>query len=212
MNAMALHDVNSDSFRDEDRPLIEAFLAGEESAFDALVQRYQVLAYRVARSVVGTHADADDVAQDAFLKAYRKMGTFRGDSSFRTWFLRIVQHTALNHRRSWWVRRKTGSEPLDLPQPGAGAEPEEGPEGLLLEDERRRRVLEAIEGLPARQKETVQRRLQGNQNYAGIAREMGVSVGTVKANFHHAVRNLRRALEEEPSVSESPGSDADEPA
>lgn len=203
MKAMALRDVSSDPLRDEDRPLVEAFLAGDECAFDSLVERYQMLAYRVARSVVSTHADADDVAQDAFLKAYRKMGTFRGESSFRTWFLRIVQHTALNHRRSWWVRRQTGTEPLDLP-PATGGESAGGPEGHLLENERRRRVLEAIEALPDRQKETVKRRLQGNQNYAGIAREMGVSVGTVKANFHHAVRNLRRALEEETPAPEEP--------
>jgi len=198
MNTMDHQEQKRRPDADADRLLVEAFLAGDESSFDQLVRRYQVLAYRVARGVAKSHADADDIAQDAFLKAYKKMGSFRGEASFKTWFLRIVQHTALNHRRSWWVRRQTGTEPQELPEPLRDDAAEQGPERRLLEGERRHRVLEAIESLPDRQRETVQRRLRDEQNYAGIAREMGVSVGTVKANFHHAVRNLRRTLGEDP--------------
>jgi len=174
----------------EDLRLVEAFLAGQESAFDRLVLRYQELAYRVARGVVGTHADADDVAQEAFVRAYRNLNGFRREASFKTWLLRIVTHTALNHRRSWWVRRQVDAEVEQMEEAGSRG----GPDERMLDGERRRLVREAIQALPERQRETVRMRLEGSRNYACIAEEMGVSVGTVKANFHHAVRNLRRAL------------------
>lgn len=190
---------------EDDQRLVEAFLAGEEAAFDVLVRRYQGLAYRIARSVVGTHADADDVAQEAFVKAYCNLAGFRGDSSFRTWLTRIVTHTALNHRRSWWVRRQVALEVECVEQPGPDAA-----DRRLLDGERIRLVNEAILDLPERQRETVLRRLEGSANYSGIAREMGVSVGTVKANFHHAVRNLRRALGLGPGPSAGRAED-DEP-
>lgn len=191
MKAMVFEGHTGDSQPGDDR-LVQAFLAGDEGAFDALVHRYRVLVYQVARSVVRNHQDADDVAQDAFLKAYRNLGGFRGEASFKTWLLRIVTHTALNHRRSWWVRRRSATEDAHLetlPEPG-------GQEEHLLEAERLDRMRAAIQALPDRQRETVERRLQGGEKYAGIAREMGVSVGTVKANFHHAVRNLRQTMEE----------------
>jgi RNA polymerase sigma-70 factor (ECF subfamily) len=191
----------------EDLHLVEAFLAGEESAFDALVRRYQVLAYRVARGVVGTHADADDVAQEAFLRAYRNLKTFRREASFRTWLLRIVTHTALNHRRSWWVRRQVDTEVDRLEQAGSP----DGADEQMLDGERRRLVREAIQALPERQRETVRMRLEGSRNYARIAEEMGVSVGTVKANFHHAVRNLRRALAAQDGGAAGDGAEDESP-
>lgn len=188
MNVMEPHATGTQPI-DEDLPLVRAFLDGRESAFDELVRRHQVVAYRVARRIVGGHTDADDVAQEAFLKAYRKLSTFRGDACFRTWLLRIVTHTALNHRRSWWSRRQADCEVEKFDEPG-GSSPLES----VLDDERRGRLERAIASLPDRQRETVRRRLEGSDDYAGIAQEMGVTVGTVKANIHHAVRNLRRAL------------------
>lgn len=178
----------------EDARQIRACLDGDESAYNVLVQRYQALAYHVARNIVRSHQDADDVAQDAFLKAYKKLDSYRGDASFKTWLLRIVTHTALNHRRTWWSRNSVPTEPERLEVLSGGSDG--GQEVRILEQEQLERVLEAIKQLPARQQETVRRRLADKENYAGIAESMGVSVGTVKANFHHAVKNLKKVLEE----------------
>jgi RNA polymerase sigma-70 factor (ECF subfamily) len=176
----------------EDARLVAACLGGSEGAFDALVRRYQGMVYRVARSVVRSHADADDVAQETFVKAYQKLDGFRGEASFRTWITRIAVHTAINCRRSWWSRRRGSEEPLAaVAAAGAGAETE------LLQEERRAQLLRAIDGLPDRQRETVRLRLRDEKDYATIARDLGVTVGTVKANFFHAVRNLRRAMDRE---------------
>jgi RNA polymerase sigma-70 factor (ECF subfamily) len=176
----------------EDARLVAAFRGGSEDAFDALVRRYQAMVYRVARSVVKNHEDADDVAQETFVKAYQKLEGFRGEASFRTWITRIAVHTAINCRRSWWSRRRGPEEPLALAvAAGAGAEAE------LLQEERRASLLRAIDQLPDRQRETVRLRLQDEKDYATIAKDLGVTVGTVKANFFHAVRNLRRVLDRE---------------
>jgi RNA polymerase sigma-70 factor (ECF subfamily) len=181
----------------EDARLVAAFRGGSEDAFDALVRRYQAMVYRVARSVVRSHEDADDVAQETFVKAYRKLEGFRGEASFRTWITRIAVHTAINCRRSWWNRRRGPEQPLEVAAAaGAGAEAE------LLREERRARLLRAIDELPDRQRETVRLRLQDEKDYATIAKDLGVTVGTVKANFFHAVRNLRRVLDrEEPGAN-----------
>jgi RNA polymerase sigma-70 factor (ECF subfamily) len=92
------------------------------------------------------------------------------------------------------VRRQVAADTDRMEDPAPGAEEAPGADDRLLDEERRDMVREAIQGLPDRQRETVRLRLEGDRDYARIAEEMGVSVGTVKANYHHAVRNLRKAL------------------
>ena len=89
--------------REEDREAIEACQRGEREAFDRLVERYQRDIYRLCYRYVNNHHDASDLAQESFLKAYRAIGRFRGDSAFSTWLYRIAVNTCLNFRAS---RRK----------------------------------------------------------------------------------------------------------
>src|SRR5262249_54559671 len=88
-----------------DAELVERARRGDRAAFGELVDRHRSAVYRAARAALGSAADADDAAQEAFLSAYRRLSSFRGDASFKTWLLTIAWHHAINHRRSarrWW--------------------------------------------------------------------------------------------------------------
>src|ERR1700748_163351 len=91
---------------DPDATLIERTLEGDLTAFEALVERHRAVVYRVAARIVGPH-DADDVSQDTFLRAFHRLGQYRGTASFRTWLLQITQNTALN-ALDWKLRRARG--------------------------------------------------------------------------------------------------------
>jgi RNA polymerase sigma-70 factor (ECF subfamily) len=84
----------------EDDELVERALKGDASAFDELVLRYGTAVYRAALAALGSPADAEDVMQDAFLLAYRKLSHFRGEASFKTWLLAITWHRALRRRQN----------------------------------------------------------------------------------------------------------------
>jgi RNA polymerase sigma factor (sigma-70 family) len=83
-----------------DVDLVARARQGDPAAFGELVERHRMAVYRAALAALGSHADAEDAAQDAFLVAFRRLDTFRGDSSFKTWLLTIAWHQAINHRRS----------------------------------------------------------------------------------------------------------------
>src|SRR5262245_51805827 len=111
--------TSASRLRDDDRVAVEACLRGERAASDRLVERYQRDIYRLCYRYVNNHHDASDLAQDAFLKAYRALGKFRGDSSFSTWLYRIAVNTCLNFRAA---RRLPADELSEqLPDRGPGA-------------------------------------------------------------------------------------------
>jgi RNA polymerase sigma-70 factor (ECF subfamily) len=90
-----------------DADLVARARDGDEAAFGELVDRHRTAVYRAAMAALGTHAEADDAAQDTFVLAWRRLGSFRGDASFRTWLLAIAWHQAINRRRGlmkWWKR------------------------------------------------------------------------------------------------------------
>jgi len=136
---------------DSDTTLIERFrLHGDETAFNQLVERHKRDAYRLAYRVAGNHEDAHDLAQEAFIRVYRSLERFRGDSSFRTWLYRIVMNLSLNHVKR--ARRHTDGhvavEDVSLPVPARGLT-------SVLAEEERRRLSDAIERLPERQRRTL---------------------------------------------------------
>jgi RNA polymerase sigma-70 factor (ECF subfamily) len=172
--------------RDDDREAVEACLRGEREAFDGLVERYQRDVYRLCYRYVNNHHDASDLAQDVFLKAYRALGRFRGDSSFSTWLYRISVNTCLNFRA---LRRLPAAElPEQLPDYGAGAFDH------LERDERSRQVRAAVARLPDRQRATLILKIFHDLTHEEVAGILGTSVGTVKANLFHALANLRKLL------------------
>jgi len=185
---------------DSDTTLIERFrLHGDETAFNQLVERHKRDAYRLAYRVAGNHEDAHDLAQEAFIRVYRSLERFRGDSSFRTWLYRIVMNLSLNHVKR--ARRHTDGhvavEDVSLPVPARGLT-------SVLAEEERRRLSDAIERLPERQRRTLILKTYEELKYTEISAIMGCSVGTAKANFFHAVRGLRRLL----GVGATPASEA----
>jgi RNA polymerase sigma-70 factor (ECF subfamily) len=176
------------SRRDVERTLVRACQKGEREAFDRLVERYQRGVYRLCYRYVNHHEDANDLAQEAFLKAWRAIGRFRGDSAFSTWLYRIAVNACLNHRAA---RRPPAQElPDGLPDPRGGAEL-----GVESEDEARR-VREAVSRLPEKQRATLILKVYHELTHDEVAEILGATVGTVKSNLFHALGNLRRLLAE----------------
>ena len=172
--------------REDDREAVAACLRGEREAFDRLVEKYQRDIYRLCFRYVNDHQDANDMAQEVFLKAYRALDRFRGDSAFSTWLYRIAVNTCLNFRAS----RKP--ERAELPD----ALPDKAPGALerLERDERSNRVREAVTRLPERQRATLILKIYHDLTHEEVAGILGSSVGTVKANLFHALGNLKKML------------------
>jgi len=175
--------------REDDREAVAAAQRGDREAFDRLVERYQRDVYRLCYRYVNSHADANDMAQEVFLKAYRALGRFRGDSSFSTWLYRIAVNTCLNFRAS---RSPAAAE---LPE----ALPDRSPGALdrLEGDERAQRVRAAVTRLPQKQRATLILKVYHDLTHEEVAGILGSSVGTVKANLFHALGNLRKMLASE---------------
>jgi RNA polymerase sigma-70 factor (ECF subfamily) len=180
-----------------DGVLIERFRRGESEAFDAIVARYRRDIYRIAFRMAGTHDDADDIAQETFLRAYRALPSFRGDSALRTWLYRIALNLAINATRSV-ASRRAGERALaeEEKHASAGHERSVEPDGdrRLVARERADRVREAVRSLPPKQRQVVVLRMYEELQFNEIAELVGSPIGTVKANFFHAMNNLRKVL------------------
>ena len=163
---------------------------GDEAAFGALVDAFAEVAFRTAYLVTGDAADAEDAAQEAFVKAYRALDRFHDGSPFRPWLLRIVGNTARNRRRSRGRR-------LGLLVRAHAAEPivtAPSPESDLLRDERRRALLDAINALPADDRLVIGTRYFLGLSESDIAELAGVARGTVKSRLFRARGRLAEAL------------------
>jgi len=172
--------------REEDRDAVLACQRGEREAFDRLVERYQREVYRLCYRYVNDHHDANDMAQDVFLKAYRAISKFRGDSSFSTWIYRIAVNTCLNFRAARRAQSEELSEHLADGSPGATARMED--------EERSQKVRQAVSRLPEKQRATLILKIYHDLTHEEVAGILGASVGTVKANLFHALGNLRKML------------------
>ena len=170
-----------------DSEVIQRVLAGETAAFDVLVRQYQQDIYRLTYRMTRNGEDAKDLAQEAFVQAYRSLGTFRGQSRFSTWLYRIVMNLCLNH-----LKATAREDPAEVH--GQQADPRVDSLGLLLADERDRAVAQAIEALPPQQKATLTLRVHQGLSHKEIAQILECSEGTAKANYFHAVRALQRRL------------------
>ena len=180
----------------EDRPPAEAELVsrarrGDDAAFGALVDSFAQVAFRTAFLVTGDAAEAEDAAQEAFVKAYRALDRFREGSPFRPWLLRIVGNTARNRRRSAGRQlglrlRAQAQAPLAVSAPS--------PEADLLRDERRRTLLAAVEALPPDDRLVIGARYFLELPEAEIAALAGVARGTVKSRLFRARRRLAEAI------------------
>jgi len=176
----------------DDRALVAACLAGRREAFDEIVVRHRRAVYRVCYRFVGNHEDATDLAQESFLRAYRALRNFKGESAVGTWLHRIAVNLSLNAVSG---RARRGETSDDRVEP-VGLEPDAM--SRVLTEERAERVREAIARLPPRQRATLILRVYQEMSHQEIADVLGSSVGAVKANFFHALNNLKRLLDGDP--------------
>ena len=170
---------------------VEAAQRGDQVAFSQLVLRFQRDVYGKAFSILRNHPDADDVVQETFLRVYRALPGFRFESSFRTWLITITTRQALN----FLDRMRQGHDSLEVSEEGQthpALRIEETQMAHILDGENRRILAEALPRLPRRQKQALMLKLQNDWKYDQIAREMGTSVGSVKAHIFHAIQNLTR--------------------
>jgi RNA polymerase sigma-70 factor (ECF subfamily) len=179
-----------------DAELVEACLAGRRDAFDLIVERHRRHVYQLCYRFVGNHEDASDLAQDVFIRAFRGLRNFKGQASIGTWLYRIAVNTSLN-KVSAKTPRPESLDPLLLASDERTASRAESPTEALLRGERATRVRAAIARLPKKQRTTLVLRVYHELPHEEIAGILGSSVGAVKANFFHALSNLKKLLREE---------------
>jgi RNA polymerase sigma-70 factor (ECF subfamily) len=176
-----------------DAELVPRAVEGEARAFEVLVERHRRAVYQVCYRFVHHHEDASDLAQDVFVRAWRGLGRFKGEAAFTTWLYRIAVNTCLNKRSA----RAVPAEPLEVADRFEDTQAER-PGAELQRAERAAAVRRAIRALPDKQRATLVLRLYHELPHQEIARILGSSVGTVKANVFHALGNVKRILGSEP--------------
>jgi RNA polymerase sigma-70 factor (ECF subfamily) len=175
----------------DDVELVGRARDGDVSAFGELVERYREVAFRTAWVITRSSAEAEDAAQEAFVKAFYALGRFRVGDAFRPWILRIVSNEAKNRRRSTGRRERLTAR-LAQDRGSGGAAP--SPEAAALGVEQRRALLGAIDRLPQRERLVVTYRYLLELSEAETAKALGIRAGTVKSRLSRGLGRLRQDL------------------
>jgi RNA polymerase sigma-70 factor (ECF subfamily) len=168
--------------------LVAASLAGHPGAFDLIVERHRRTVYQLCYRFVGNHEDASDLSQDVFLRAFRGLRNFKGQSSLGTWLYRIGVNVCLNRISA----KAPVNEPIEKHQ--YVDDNAESPSDRMLRGERALQVRAAITRLPRKQRAALILRMYHDMSHQEIADTLGSSVGAVKANVFHALQNLKKLL------------------
>jgi len=171
-----------------DRQVVDAVLAGDHDAFRLLVDRESAMVIAACRRILGSSVDAQDAAQEAFVRAYQSIATFRGDGPFGAWVRRIAIRIAV-------ARLAAGQTSVSLDDgrrhepdaAGTGRDPIDG----LLDAEERATLIDAVSRLPADQRQVIMLRFFGDHSVEEIARLTDRPVGTVKSRLSRGVASLR---------------------
>ena len=182
---------------DNDQQLVERVQQGDKRAFDLLVIKYQHKIFSIISRFIKDNAEVHDVAQDAFIKAYRAIGNFRGESAFYTWIYRIAINTAKNHLVSRGRRPPSSDVEVDDAEFYAGGENLRDlatPENELMRDQLEQVVFKAIDELPEDLRTAVTLREMEGMSYEEIAEVMACPVGTVRSRIFRARESIDRHL------------------
>jgi len=181
---------------EDDREAVRRVQAGDTEAFEPLVEKYKRKVFRLAYQVLRDQEEALDVAQEAFVKAFRALPAFKGDSAFYTWLFRITMNVALDRKRQRATRAKSlGAEdvpPEEWERTATSTDPD--PEDVATGAERRERIRKGLDSLSEHHRAIIiLSDIEGLQ-YREIAEVLGIPMGTVMSRLHHARKRLREVL------------------
>ena len=185
-----------------EEPFLERLKNGDEVAFSELVNEHWNKIYNRANSLLDNHQDAEEVAQDTFIKARKSIGSFRGDCSISTWLYHIATNLARNKHWYWWRRKRPQSISLDMQVDGEGSATlcdiltldAETPAEQVESEEFMRNLPKAIDALPPKYAQVIKMRNEQDLSYEEIASALNISVGTVKSRLSRAREYLRDEL------------------
>jgi RNA polymerase sigma-70 factor (ECF subfamily) len=175
------------------RALIARAVAGHEAAYCELVDRYKGALYRLALDLLGRQADAEDVLQEAFIKAYTRLDSYDPSFSFYTWMSTIVSNLCYSSLRSrdWQISYLDNA----VIQPGRAMPPEEQPEAAALMQSRDEAIRRAVELLPRMYREVLELRYWSDLTYKEVAEATNLSLGAAKTRIRRATLQLRQLLD-----------------
>lgn len=181
--------------------LLKGLRTGEEAAYEYLVERFQQPVFNLVHRLIDDPGEASDVTQDVFLKVFRNVGSFRGQSSLKTWIYRIAVNEAHNRRR-WFGRHRRPEVELESDENGKGwlgqlSDPGRSPYDLALNEEWRVAIDKALAGINPVFRTAVVLRDMEDLSYEEIADVLDVSLGTVKSRILRGRESLRKALIEQ---------------
>jgi len=184
---------------DEDAALLRGLRAGDENAYEALIQRYEHPVFSLVSRLADNPEDAADVVQDVFIKIFRNVGSFRGDSSLKTWIYRIAVNQARNQRR--WFGRHQRQEVALEPEPGESQgyqdwlqDPAPSPFELTLDGETQALVEAALQEVPSAFRAALVLRELDGLSYEQIAEVLEITLGTVKSRILRGREALKKSL------------------
>ncbi len=183
----------------QEAALIQRCIGGDEAAFAELVGENQRMVVHLAFNLLGDRDEALDLSQEVFLRVFRTIGRFRGQSTLKTWIYRIAVNQARNRHRFWRRRHKADQVSLDAHVAKHGellSNGESGPDRLLAQKELADRLKLALDGLPFDQRTAIVLREVDGLSYEEIAFSLGVAIGTVKSRLTRARQTLRLELRE----------------
>lgn len=174
----------------DERELIDRCRAGDDTAFGELVDRYRNLVYALVYRMIFDRSQAEDLAQEVFLKVHRGLPYFRGEARLSTWIYRIVQNVCSQANSQRRAHRLHAGEPLDRPGREAGAA-----DAAFADFELRDRLEKAIAELPENYRLLIAAHYLQGVEYTALAETLNIPLGTVKTHLHRAKRRLRELLE-----------------
>ena len=197
-DAVAQHARTRTAISVEEKALIERCKRGDLAAFNDLVRKYEKQVYNFAYRLTGNYDDANDVAQDAFLRVFNAIGTFRGDASFSTWLFRITTNVFLDERKRAKAHPQASlDEYLELGESSVTRQiedPSPTPDAVMEQSERAEFLRSAIGELPEYQRAMVTLYHSEQKSYEEIAEIMDLPIGTVKSRLNRARLALKEKL------------------